>query len=82
MERLVRRDDAVAAHIASIYSEFGLAFDPAFEDDLADVVDAYANGAFWVVEDGAGIVATAGVLANGPARVIKRSSRSSLFAVT
>lgn len=64
--------DPVRDHIASIYEEFGLAFDPAFEDDLDDIPASYTPGAFWVVEDTAGLVATAAVVPHGPARLIKR----------
>lgn len=70
--RAFRPGDPVADHIRRIYEEFRLDFDPAFEDDLADVGRSYAHGAFWVVEDAEGIVATAGVLPNGGARIIKR----------
>lgn len=78
--RPVRPDDPVQAHIAAIYGEFGLEFDPAFEDDLEDVMASYRTGAFWVVEghgpraDGGppAIAATAAVLPHGGARVIKR----------
>lgn len=72
MERLIRPNDPVQAHIRAIYSEFGLVFDPTFEDDLEDVPATYATGAFWVVEDAEGICATAGVLPHGGARIIKR----------
>lgn len=64
--------DPVRVHITAIYEEFGLAFDPAFEDDLDDIAASYTPGAFWVVEDTSGIVATAGVVPYGPARLIKR----------
>jgi GNAT superfamily N-acetyltransferase len=70
--RLYRPGDPVREHVRGIYEEFGLAFDPAFEDDLDDVPGAYAGGAFWVVEDAEGIAATAGVVPYGPARLIKR----------
>lgn len=67
-----RHGDDVAAHIRRIYEEHGLCFDPAFEDDLADVGRSYASGAFWVVEDGDGIVATGAVVPSGGVRLIKR----------
>ena len=78
--RLHRAGDPVREHIAAIYREFGLEFDPEFEDDLLDVGESYRHGAFWVVEgagpraDGGpeGILATGAVLPAGPARVIKR----------
>ncbi|MFZ5476183.1 MAG: GNAT family N-acetyltransferase [Myxococcota bacterium] len=70
--RLYRPGDPVRDHVAGVYAEFGLVFDDAFEDDLADVEAAYAGGVFWVVEDGEGIAATAGVVPHGPARLIKR----------
>lgn len=66
------RDDDVAGHIRTIYEEFGLDFDLEFEDDLIDVTESHADGAFWVVEDAEGIVATGAVAPNGAARVIKR----------
>ncbi len=68
----------VAAHIAAIYDEFGLAFDLPFEDDLIDVAGTYAEGAFWIVESQEErdlpprIEATAAVLPHGPTRVFKR----------
>lgn len=65
-------NDDVAGHIRTIYEEFGLDFDLEFEDDLVDVMESYASGAFWVVEDAEGIVATGAVAPNGAARVIKR----------
>lgn len=64
--------DPVAEHIRSIYDEFELGFDLDFEDDLVDVAASYQGGAFWVVEDGSGIVATAAVVPNGGARLVKR----------
>lgn len=67
-----RPDDDVQAHVAGIYREFGLVFDPAFEDDLLDVGAAYAGGAFWVIDGPEGILATGGVVPNGAARLIKR----------
>lgn len=70
--RRVAPDDDVSGHIRTIYEEFGLAFDLEFEDDLKDVDASYASGAFWVVEDDQGIVATGAVAPNGAARVIKR----------
>lgn len=63
---------AVAAHIAGIYTEFGLAFDLPFEDDLVDVAGTYAHGAFWIVEGDGVIQATAAVLPHGGSRVFKR----------
>lgn len=70
--RTWRPGDDAAGHVAKIYAEFGLAFDPAFEDDLTDVAAAYAHGAFYVIDDAEGLVATCGVAPNGGARVIRR----------
>jgi GNAT superfamily N-acetyltransferase len=70
--REFRSGDDVAAHIRSIYEEFQLVFDLEFEDDLQDVGESYASGKFWLVEDEAGIVATAAVLPHGAARIVKR----------
>lgn len=70
--RLFRHGDPVAAHIEAVYNEFNLVFDLDFEDDLIDVGDSYQGGAFWIVEDTEGIVATAAVLPNGGARIVKR----------
>jgi GNAT superfamily N-acetyltransferase len=64
--------EAVAAHIAGIYTEFGLAFDLPFEDDLVDVAGTYAQGVFWIVEGEGAIQATAAVLPHGGSRVFKR----------
>jgi GNAT superfamily N-acetyltransferase len=68
----VRPEDPVAAHIRAIYEEHGLTFDLDFEDDLQDVCASYARGAFWVAEVDGRLLGTAGVVANGGARVIKR----------
>jgi GNAT superfamily N-acetyltransferase len=65
-------EDRVADHIRSIYEEFGLGFDLDFEDDLIDVCTSYRGGAFWVVEDEQGLVATGGVLPAAGAAVVKR----------
>jgi GNAT superfamily N-acetyltransferase len=65
-------NDDIVGHICGIYEEFGLGFDLDFEDDLVNVAASYAAGAFWVVEDAEGIVATGAVAAAGAARVIKR----------
>lgn len=70
--RLFRPGDPVAEHIRAIYCEFNLVFDLDFEDDLVDIGSAYQGGAFWVVEDSEGIVATAAVLPHGGARIVKR----------
>lgn len=79
--RPYRPGDPVAAHIAAIYGEFGLVYDPAFEDDLLDVGASYAHGRFLVVEgsgaprrDGGppGILATGAVVPSGGARLVKR----------
>lgn len=70
--RPYRPGDPVRAHIAAIYEEFGLVFDPAFEDDLDDIAASYTPGAFWVVDDAEGLVATAAVVPYGAARLIKR----------
>lgn len=64
--------DDVAGHIRSIYDEYGLCFDPDFEDDLEDVATSYASGKFWVILDGEGLVATGAVVPNGGARLVKR----------
>ena len=50
---------AVAAHIASIYTEFGLEFDLQFEDDLIDLDVSYSTGCFWIIE-GAGRTSLSG----------------------
>lgn len=70
--RAARTGDPIAEHIQSIYQEFGLEFDLDFEDDLVDVPRSYTTGAFWVILDDLGIVATGGVMPNGAARVVKR----------
>ncbi len=70
--RPVREGDPVADHIRAIYEEFHLVFDLEFEDDLVDVPRSFTDGAFWIIEDGQGIIATGGVMPNGAARVIKR----------
>ena len=67
-----RADDPVLDHIAAIYREFGLVFDAGFESDLLDIGGAFDGGAFWVAEHEGRIVATAGVMPNGPARLVKR----------
>lgn len=64
--------DPIRAHVRAIYEEFGLQFDPEFEDDLEDVPTHYAQGAMWVAEDGGRLLACGGVVAGGGARVIKR----------
>ncbi len=65
-------DDDVRAHVRTVYEEFGLGYDPAFEDDLEEPLAHYAHGAFWVVTDGDGIVATGGVVPHGALRCVKR----------
>lgn len=71
--RPLRADDDVAGHIARVYTEFGLEFDPAFEDDLLDPMESYRHGMFLVAEGADGrIVGTAAVAPHGGARVIKR----------
>lgn len=67
-----RPADPVMDHIAEIYREFGLVFDPGFESDLVDVAASYATGAFWVAEHEGRLVATAAVVPHGPARLVKR----------
>ncbi len=62
----------IADHIAGVYAEFGLSFDLPFEDDLIDVADTYAHGAFWLVEADGRLLATAGVLPHGGSRIFKR----------
>jgi GNAT superfamily N-acetyltransferase len=70
--RAWRPDDPVLDHIATIYREFGLVFDAPFESDLLDIGAAFHGGAFWVAEADGKLVATAGVVPHGPARLIKR----------
>lgn len=67
-----RDTDDVAGHIAAIYAEHHLCFDPVYEDDLFDVAGVYGHGAFWVAEDEDGLVATAAVVPDGGARLIRR----------
>lgn len=64
--------DPVQDHVRAIYEEFGLTFDPAFEDDLLDAPAYYARGRFLVAEADGRLLATAAVVANGGARLIKR----------
>ena len=70
--RAWRPGDPVLDHVRRIYDEFGLGFDPEFEDDLEDVGEHYASGAFWVVEEDGRLLATAGVVPHGGTRLIKR----------
>ena len=72
MIRSWRPGDPVMDHIAVIYREFGLVFDPSFESDLLDVPGTYGAGAFWVAEHEGRIVGTAAVVPNGAARLVKR----------
>ncbi len=67
-----RPGDDVAGHIARIYGEFGLCFDPDFEDDLLDVGANYARAHFLVAEDPDGIAGTAAACAEGGVRLIRR----------
>jgi GNAT superfamily N-acetyltransferase len=67
-----RPGDDVAGHIARIYAEFGLCFDPAFEDDLLDVGASYARACFLVAEDSAGLAGTAAACAEGGVRLVRR----------
>ena len=78
--RPYRPGDRVAEHIRAIYEEFGLTYDPDFEDDLLDVASSYAHGRFLVVA-GAGpradggpaeILATGAVVPCGGVRLVKR----------
>ena len=71
MIRPLAPGDDIAGHVARIYAEHGMAYDPAFEDDLLDPAATYAHGAFWVWDEG-GIVGTIGVLPHGGCRIIKR----------
>lgn len=59
-------------HIARIYREFGITFDPDFESDLRDVAASYASGRFLVAEADGRLVGTAAVLPNGEARLVTR----------
>ena len=59
-------------HIARIYAEFGLCFDPHFEDDLLDMGAAYARGCFLVAVDADGLVGTAAAQAGGGVRLVRR----------
>lgn len=67
-----RPGDDVSGHIARVYAEFGLCFDPQFEDDLLDVGASYARGHFLVAEDAGGIVGTAAAAACGGVRIVRR----------
>ena len=67
-----RPGDPVEDHIARIYREFGITYDAAFEDDLADVGAGYADGAFWVAEVDGRLVGTVGVVPAGESRLVKR----------
>lgn len=67
-----RPGDRVLDHIAEVYREFGVTFDPGFESDLLDIGASYAKGAFWVAEHEGRLVGTGGVMPAGSARVIKR----------
>ena len=70
--RLYQHGDPAAEHIAGIYREFGLAFDPDFEDDLYDISGAYAHGLFLVVEEEGRLLATGAAVPNGGQRLIRR----------
>ncbi len=70
--RALRPGDDIRAHVRAIYEEHELGYDPEFEDDLENPVASYAHGAFWVMEDEAGIVACGGVVPNAGTRLIKR----------
>lgn len=70
--RELRPGDPVGEHVRRVYEEFGLCYDPDFEDDLLDAARAYAGGSFLVAEAGGNLLATAAVVPNGGARLIKR----------
>lgn len=70
--RAWRAGDPVLDHIATIYREFDVTFDAAFESDLLDVGADYAEGAFWVAEQDGRLVGTVGVVPNGDSRLIRR----------
>ena len=64
--------DDVAAHISGIYEEYGLFFDPSFEDDLFDVPGHYRSGGFWVAENETGLIGTVAIVPQGAARLLRR----------
>jgi GNAT superfamily N-acetyltransferase len=64
--------DRAVEHIAGIYHEFGLVFDPDFEDDLFDIPRVYARGLFLVVEEDGRLLATGAAVPNGGLRMIRR----------
>jgi GNAT superfamily N-acetyltransferase len=70
--RPYQHGDPAADHIAGIYLEFGLAFDPDFEDDLYDIPRVYSQGLFLVAEEGGRLLATGAVVPNGGQRLIRR----------
>ncbi|MGH3104311.1 MAG: GNAT family N-acetyltransferase [Gaiellaceae bacterium] len=52
--------DAIAAVVRAVYEEYGFTWDESgYHADLADVDSAY--DAFWVADDGGGVVGTAGL---------------------
>lgn len=72
LTRLWRPGDDVAGHIAAIYREHDLVFDPDFEDDLFDIERVYAHGRFYVVEEAGQLLATAAVVPDSGFRLIRR----------
>ncbi len=67
-----REGDDARGHIAGVYREYGLCFEPGFEDDLGDVGRTYARALFLVAEDEGGLVATAAACDHGGVRLVRR----------
>ena len=67
-----RSDDDVPGHISGIYQEYGLIFDPDFEDDLFDIPGHYRSGGFWVAASEGALVGTVAVMPQGGARLLRR----------
>ena len=67
------RDEEIAALILGIQNgEAGLDLTVADQPDLTDIVEAYAQGGFWVALDGDVIVGTIGLLVYGAVGVLKK----------